>query len=268
MPTSLTDLDLANQALRQFGDDALATFPEAGTRRGQIIAQYFTTVRDATLQAHPWNFAIVRTVLYAYTEPAATLTPGATTGTGITFTASAAVFTATDVGKTLEGASGSGVAEIVSVTDASHVVADITQAFASVAAIAAGDWRLYNAAPAWGFARTILLPGDCLRVWRVDESIRHQVEGQTLVTDEAELSLRYIAQITDPTLWTPLFAKAFVAHLAAEIAEPITGQVGKGDRAWQKYQGFLRQARTMDGMEGSAERLRSRPLIDVRHFGA
>lgn len=70
---------------------------------------------------------------------AATLTPGATTGTGVTFTASASVFTSADVGKEIR--SGSGRA-IVTAQAGTTLTADITAAFASTSAIAQGDWSL------------------------------------------------------------------------------------------------------------------------------
>lgn len=71
---------------------------------------------------------------------AATLTPGATSGTGVTFTANPGVFSAGDVGKML--ISGAGAATITGYSSATSVTATIETAFASTAAIAAGDWAL------------------------------------------------------------------------------------------------------------------------------
>lgn len=71
-------------------------------------------------------------------RPATTITPAATTGTGITFTAGAACFLASDVGRVL--ISGRSRATIVTFTDTTHVNADITVDFASTSAIASGSW--------------------------------------------------------------------------------------------------------------------------------
>lgn len=68
----------------------------------------------------------------------ARLTPGATTGTGIVFTADAASFLAGDAGRQI--ISGSGRAIITTYTSAVQVTVDILDDFASVAAIDPGDW--------------------------------------------------------------------------------------------------------------------------------
>lgn len=91
-------------------------------------------------------------VTYDGTEPgsdaAATMTPGANSTvlgtTGVTFTAGAAIFKSTDVGreiwkKSIDGA-GYGRARITAYTDTTHVVCTIIQAFDSLTAIAAGNW--------------------------------------------------------------------------------------------------------------------------------
>jgi len=70
----------------------------------------------------------------------ATLTPGATTGEGVTFTASAAVFLAADDGRQI--IFGASRAVITAFTDTSHVVADILDAFPDTNPIAAGLWLL------------------------------------------------------------------------------------------------------------------------------
>jgi hypothetical protein len=81
--------------------------------------------------------------------PDATLTPGATTGTSITFTAGSAVFASTDVGRHIrtsttdaDGVITEAKATIVTYTDTTNVVVDINEDFASTDAIASGSWTL------------------------------------------------------------------------------------------------------------------------------
>lgn len=70
-----------------------------------------------------------------------TLTPGAVTGTGVTFTASAdAPFLLSDVGRLI--VSGAGRALIVTRPTTTTVTANILDPFASTAAIPASNWRL------------------------------------------------------------------------------------------------------------------------------
>lgn len=72
--------------------------------------------------------------------PATTLTLSAITGTGITFTAGAAIFQNGDVGRLI--VSGAGRASIVSFTSSTIVVCDVVDDFASVGPIASGSWEM------------------------------------------------------------------------------------------------------------------------------
>lgn len=72
--------------------------------------------------------------------PAATLTPEATTGNSMDFTAGSSVFLSGDVNRIIQ--SGVGRASITSVTSGTVVVADIIDDFASTDAIASGSWVL------------------------------------------------------------------------------------------------------------------------------
>lgn len=74
--------------------------------------------------------------------PAATLTPGAVSGTGVTFTAGAAVFLKGDEQKYLYYPDGIARAKIVTYTDTTHVVCDIIDPFPSTAAIPANSWYM------------------------------------------------------------------------------------------------------------------------------
>lgn len=81
----------------------------------------------------------------------ATLTPGAITGTGITFTASAAVFKSTDVGNELwkkpnrDTGVGSGRAIITAYVSSTQVTCTIDVDFDHANAIAAGQWHIATA---------------------------------------------------------------------------------------------------------------------------
>lgn len=73
---------------------------------------------------------------------AASITPAAVSGTGITITASSAVFTSSMVGKQIR--SGSARATVTAFTDSTHVVVSIITAnpFSSVNPIVAGSWYM------------------------------------------------------------------------------------------------------------------------------
>jgi hypothetical protein len=110
---TFTALSLVNQALRNLGEQALTTWPDPTNPRALLASEFYLQVRDTLLGEHYWNFATVRTTLRPEATPAATLTPAATTGAGILFTASTSgIFPLDAVGQRLAGVGVPGVATI------------------------------------------------------------------------------------------------------------------------------------------------------------
>jgi hypothetical protein len=109
--------------------------------------QKLVWTNDATWQLSAIDFFPPATSEDGYT-PAATVTPAATTGLNIIFTASAGVFLAADVGREIltidsnGNYTGAGRASITTFTDSTHVVCDILDNFASTSAIASGSWKM------------------------------------------------------------------------------------------------------------------------------
>ena len=75
-------------------------------------------------------------------SPDASVTPAATTGFGINFTASSALFLDGDKGRQIVNLDGNGRASITSVTSTTVVVCDIVEDFDSTDAITSGNWKL------------------------------------------------------------------------------------------------------------------------------
>jgi hypothetical protein len=76
-----------------------------------------------------------------YTPPT-TVTPAATTGTSVNFTAGAATWLQGDIGRQIVNLSGDGIAVITKITSSTVAVADILEDFPSTSAISSGDWKL------------------------------------------------------------------------------------------------------------------------------
>lgn len=75
-------------------------------------------------------------------KPAATITPGATSGLSVTFTANGGVFLPADVGRQIHNLSGTGKASIISYTNNTTVVCDILENFPNTSAIASQSWKM------------------------------------------------------------------------------------------------------------------------------
>ncbi len=74
--------------------------------------------------------------------PSTTVTPGATTGSGIAFTAGASVFEEADVGRRIINETGTGIANVTAYVSATELTCTITEDFPSTSPIASGDWKL------------------------------------------------------------------------------------------------------------------------------
>ena len=122
--------------------------------------------------------------------------------------------------------------------------------------------------PAFGYAKQYTYPANpfCLRVWRLeDRTIEWESEGRKILTDAgAPLQFRFIARITDTSLFSGNFVMALAARLAAETAFRITNELGKEDRAWELYSRKIAEARGVDGQEGKPPPNDESDFIDAR----
>lgn len=130
-----------------------------------------TKYDDACYEVQKDSVHLDNALIYDGTQTAGTITPGATSGTSVTFTSSTPVFTTTGAmaGREIwrkydNNGNGGGRATIVTVTDSTHAVCDITQNFASTSAIPAGQWmlttnKLFNAHNLEGQTVGLLLDG-------------------------------------------------------------------------------------------------------------
>lgn len=113
MANRLTKLNLCNQALRRLGDEPVTTLAVTNQRRVNIFNEHADTLLDQLLEAHLWNFATVRTAIAPFQTPATSITPAATTGTGILFTTTnTGIFGLDAVGQTILGVAVPGTATI------------------------------------------------------------------------------------------------------------------------------------------------------------
>jgi hypothetical protein len=123
------------------------------------------------------------------------------------------------------------------------------------------------AMPAFGYTHQYQLPSDpyCLRVLEMDNpGYTFKIEGRVLLTDEDPCYIRYIARITDPAQFDATFTEALSARLAAEMAYALTGHASLAEAMWKLYELKLREARGMDGLEGTTDPFVSDDLLEVR----
>jgi len=121
--------------------------------------------------------------------------------------------------------------------------------------------------PAWGYSYRYALPDDLLRLLGLDYSkYTFKVVGGYVYTNEVsdDLNIRYTARITAPADWDALLRKAVAMRLSHALAVPLTGDKTLAKLQWELYQLVIREARSIDGQEGTIDSIESNDFTDFR----
>lgn len=122
-----------------------------------------------------------------------------------------------------------------------------------------------NPSPAWGFAYQYQLPADYIRMVKMDDvSIKFEIEGRKLLTDNGTANIQYIRQVLDTTEFSATFINVFSSKLAARASQIIPGKAALVQQLWTLYVNDLKEARTIDKMEDSVETFPITMMEDVR----
>jgi hypothetical protein len=133
-------------------------------------------------------------------------------------------------------------------------------------------------APAFGFSNQFTLPTDpyCLRVlsfWNsnvdsevaaYDSQVMFKIEGRKVLSDEGTCKITYLARITDTETYDSLLSSTIAHKLAAETAYAITGSTTVSQSMQQLYEVRLREARSIDAMEGVPDKLIADDFVNIR----
>jgi len=124
-----------------------------------------------------------------------------------------------------------------------------------------------SVAPAFDWSYAFTLPGDYMRTWTVGrdgDAPEWMVENGKILLDNAVCYLRYVFDNTDTTTYDGMLTLALTSGMAAAMAYPITKSQTEQDSMIKLHQFHLKQARTVDGQEGTGEQSPDSPLISVR----
>lgn len=134
-------------------------------------------------------------------------------------------------------------------------------------------------APAFGFASQFTLPTNpyCLRVisfWNssvnnevaaYDSNVMYKIEGRKVLSNEGSCSITYISRVTDTELYDSLLSSAIAHKLASETAYAITGSNSVSQAMQVMYETRLREAKSIDAMEGYPEQPQADEYINIRY---
>ncbi len=255
-----TDEEIVNLALVQIGADRITSLTQE-TKNAREANAIYDLVRDATLRAHPWNFAIKRVALNTADVFKGSglddLTSGGTLTGGVPINYRVQIDAAgtPDTFKWSDDGGANWDVETVAITGAAQTLNNgITITFAATTGHTVTEYWDFSETvdPAFGYDNSFALPPDNLRILEVDErDTEFKKEGQLFLTDSASPEVRYIAQITDPSKFDSLFVDAFAALLAANLAYIITGFRTVEAQKIELFKSKLAEARATDGQEGT-----------------
>ena len=132
--------------------------------------------------------------------------------------------------------------------------------------------------PAFGFANQFTLPTDpyCLRVlsfWNsnidsdvapYDSEVTFKIEGRKVLSNEGTCKITYLARITDTETYDSLLSSTIAHKLAAETAYAITGSTTVSQSMQQLYELRMREARSIDAMEGVPDKMIADDFVNIR----
>ena len=133
-------------------------------------------------------------------------------------------------------------------------------------------------APSFGFLYQFTLPSDpyCLRVMSLhtetvdseispyDTQAMFKIEGRKVLTNEETCRIVYISRVEDTELYDSSLSNAIAYRLAAETSYAITGSTSVSQQMFSLYEARLREARSMDAIEGKADSIISDAFTNIR----
>ena len=137
---------------------------------------------------------------------------------------------------------------------------------------------LDTAVPLYGWGKQFTVPADIIRVISCDnpstflidqaglepEQINWDFEDGKILANVDTVYARGITQDVNEGDFSPSFVQAFAARIAMMVAIPLTQSQQLFQNAGALYAGFIKEAKTRDGMQGRSKRIRNRSLTRVR----
>ena len=201
------EVNICNLALAHCGDAATVSSisPPDGSAQAALCAQFYPVARDALLEMHDWGFAMRRVALAELVNPNPTATW-------------AYCYAQPN---------------------------DLLNTVAVLPPTASDDTSSTVATPLpWSDLPVVYTPGG--EYTPQPFILESGPDGTDLLyTNQADAVLRYVARVTDPTKFSPLFARTLAHFLASMLAGPLVkGQAGEALATQQHVMAFGRDGKS------------------------
>ena len=278
-----THTSIANLAISHLGGRSLTSLESDTSQQANSVRKWYNpgggtpvyTALDDILRSHPWNFATKRkrqTIAYN------AVTDVTDSGGLIKITdGSHGIHTGDRVH--IKGVQGveqaNGTFYVTRVDNDEFTLND--SVFSGTYVAATGEWTL---SPQFAYTFQHTPPDDFLRIISInadggqledDGSDFLFEEGKILCEDET-INLKYIARITDATLYPSDFVTAFSYLLASYIASDTAGMTGQATQMRQFFENFVaNKVKARDSAEGKGRRIvpfDDSQLVSARYGGS
>lgn len=254
----------ANLALIRLGEPAGRGGEDAHVARetaARVVESLYDSVRKSLLREHAWNFAVKRGILSKDTIRTIT---GATANNPVVVTSAAHGFSNGDIIY---------IDSVVGMTQLNGRTFLLTSVTTNTFILASENGIAHNAYSSGGFAYPYVakefryrfaLPSDCIRLLRINrtEADEYRVEQGYIYTDESEVDIEYVMDVTTEASFDTQFADVLAQRLAAEAA--VSVNPGAAGAMWVAYERKLMMARAMNAREGTPRNIEADTWLDSR----
>lgn len=260
-----SSLECANIALTKIGAAKITSLSDA-TETAITANLCIDPVKKNLLRLHPWNFAVKRDKLEATITDVTTATHIGSGSWRITAVAHGyAVGDWVQTSGIVLDPSGdiNGTYE-VTVVNSDDIFTIVEEDVTSGSYSSGGTTWLSNP---FEFTYKLALPSDCLRVLRVNDAecgVDWRIEGRFILSQDSELEIKYVQDVTDYTLMDSAFYDLLSTALALEIAYKISQSSTLLEQLAEMYRRQMGKVRHVDATEDPAETLGADDWINSR----
>lgn len=119
--------------------------------------------------------------------------------------------------------------------------------------------------PPFDFDHYYQLPADCLMVLEVIPDNYYVLEGRKLLSSSAKVSIRYIQDTDDTTVFDSQLSSALSYLLASEISYNMTKSTSLTEALYQRGQDKLHEAKSSDSLESKTRDKRPSRWLSAKY---
>lgn len=124
-----------------------------------------------------------------------------------------------------------------------------------------------TSSPVFGWDYQYQLPGDWLRTLSIgdeDNQDNYATEGRKILSSASECRLRYVFRNDNESSWDAVLVDAMTQVMVAALTYPITKSTTKQATEEEIVKRILKEARAIDGQDGTPETLGDFPILANR----